>query len=226
MLLRRAHQAADRREIHNIALAVAHASGFEHFSYIQSIWLAGCHPMAATLTSLPGDWQRRQVAEQHVSTDPVLAHCWCYAEPVIWSECPPWTHTRGRSAAMGWAQGVPAPHGLGSRGMFMLFRSSSELKPGDLKSVEPFLSRIAHAIHAAALRLSDMHLTQREREVLQWSAAGKTTPEVAQILRVSENTVKFHLKNVTVKLGVTNKTAAAVKAALLGLLQWRPRPNG
>ncbi|MBL0918749.1 MAG: helix-turn-helix transcriptional regulator [Hydrogenophaga sp.] len=110
--------------------------------------------------------------------------------------------------------------------MFMLFRRSSELTAGELSSIEPFLSRIAHAIHAAALRLSDTHLTQREREVLRWSAAGKTTPEVAQILRVSENTVKFHLKNVTVKLGVSNKTAAAVKAALLGLLQWRPRPNG
>jgi DNA-binding CsgD family transcriptional regulator len=44
-------------------------------------------------------------------------------------------------------------------------------------------------------------LTEREREVLRWTAIGKTTPEVARILALSDNTIQFHIKNASLKLG-------------------------
>ncbi len=40
-------------------------------------------------------------------------------------------------------------------------------------------------------------------------AEGKTNAQIARRLRVSENTVKFHLQNLYLKLGVTNRTEAA-----------------
>ena len=49
-------------------------------------------------------------------------------------------------------------------------------------------------------------------------ADGKTSGEAATILGLSERTVNFHVANVLVKLSAVNKTAAVVKAALLGLL--------
>lgn len=52
-------------------------------------------------------------------------------------------------------------------------------------------------------------LTGRERAVLDLVAEGATNGGIAARLRVSENTVKFHLQNIYVKLGVSNRTEAA-----------------
>ena len=61
-------------------------------------------------------------------------------------------------------------------------------------------------------------LVEREITALRWTAEGKTSADIAEILRISERTVNFHLNNASAKLGACNKTAAAVKAALLGLI--------
>ena len=68
---------------------------------------------------------------------------------------------------------------------------------------------------ASLLRLG---LTMREAEVLYWIAHGKTSPEVALILQAALNTIKKHVQNILLKLGVETRLAAALQAAdLLGL---------
>jgi len=54
-------------------------------------------------------------------------------------------------------------------------------------------------------------LTDREETVLTLVAEGKSNAQIGAALGLSENTVKFHLKNVYLKLGVTNRTEAAAK---------------
>jgi LuxR family transcriptional regulator len=61
-------------------------------------------------------------------------------------------------------------------------------------------------------------LTKREIEILRWTALGKSSEEIASVLHLSVNTINYHIKKSTAKLGASNKTAAAVNAALLGLL--------
>lgn len=56
---------------------------------------------------------------------------------------------------------------------------------------------------------STPELSGRENEVLALVAEGCTNPEIATKLSVSENTVRFHMKNIFEKLGVTNRTEAA-----------------
>lgn len=58
-------------------------------------------------------------------------------------------------------------------------------------------------------------LTARESEVLLWVTHGKTDAEIAGILGVSANTVGKHLERIYQKLGVENRTAAAMRALTL-----------
>jgi DNA-binding CsgD family transcriptional regulator len=55
-------------------------------------------------------------------------------------------------------------------------------------------------------------LTERETEVLRLVAAGKTNPQIADLLFLSEKTVGRHLSNIFGKLDVTTRTAAAAFA--------------
>jgi DNA-binding NarL/FixJ family response regulator len=61
-------------------------------------------------------------------------------------------------------------------------------------------------------------LTPREREVLERLAQGRTNGAIAAELVVSAATVKFHVENIIAKLGVADRTQAAVRAVELGLL--------
>ncbi len=55
-------------------------------------------------------------------------------------------------------------------------------------------------------------LDQREREILTWLREGKGTWEIASILGISEDTVKYHLKKSFRKLNATNRTQAIAVA--------------
>ena len=61
--------------------------------------------------------------------------------------------------------------------------------------------------------LEDIVLTAREIEVLQWSKAGKSYSDIAEILSISRKTVEFHISNVMNKLGANNKISAVVRAS-------------
>jgi NarL family two-component system response regulator YdfI len=62
-------------------------------------------------------------------------------------------------------------------------------------------------------------LTEREMEVLQAAAQGKTSKEIAFALGISERTVKAHLASVYQKLGVDSRAAAIAAAAGRGWLE-------
>jgi len=61
-------------------------------------------------------------------------------------------------------------------------------------------------------------LTRRELEILRLAARGHSNAELARMLWVTEQTVKFHLSNVYRKAGVANRTEAARWAQVHGIL--------
>jgi len=65
---------------------------------------------------------------------------------------------------------------------------------------------------------SDLALTRRELEILQLAAEGYPNAQLARMLWVTEQTVKFHLSNIYRKLDVSNRTEASRWAQLNGLL--------
>ncbi|MEO0637974.1 MAG: helix-turn-helix transcriptional regulator [Pseudomonadota bacterium] len=85
------------------------------------------------------------------------------------------------------------------------------MRKGDLYLASAFL---VSAIDAMVESLSEEpRLTNREREVLQWAAAGKTHFETGVILGLSERTIKHHLMCAREKLDAAN-TVHAVSRAL------------
>lgn len=81
------------------------------------------------------------------------------------------------------------------------------------------LRRVTGAL--ATPRLSadvDVPLTQRESEVLRQMAYGLTNKEIAQSLHISYETVKEHVQHILRKIGVSDRTQAAVWAVRNGLV--------
>lgn len=65
----------------------------------------------------------------------------------------------------------------------------------------------------ASVDPSKLPLSEREREIVGWVAAGKTNSEIGQLLEISSRTVQKHLENIFRKLGVETRTALAMRAA-------------
>jgi len=71
----------------------------------------------------------------------------------------------------------------------------------------------------AFVGVSDVaQLTEREREILALLACGASNREISETLYIAGGTVKNHLSNILGKLGVRDRTQAALKARELGLL--------
>lgn len=69
-------------------------------------------------------------------------------------------------------------------------------------------------------------LTPREIDVLEQIVTGATNKEIAEILHITENTVKIHLRNILEKLHVQNRLQAAVHAVREGLVDETPSVEG
>ena len=70
--------------------------------------------------------------------------------------------------------------------------------------------------------VAELKFTPRETEIGRWLAAGKTNPEIAFVLGASARTVEKHVENILEKLGVENRTTAAVVIAKAGGLEIPP----
>ncbi len=81
------------------------------------------------------------------------------------------------------------------------------------------LRRVSGALATPRLATDiDVPLTQRESEVLRQMSLGLTNKEIAKALDISYETVKEHVQHILRKIGVTDRTQAAVWAVRKGLV--------
>jgi DNA-binding response OmpR family regulator len=85
-------------------------------------------------------------------------------------------------------------------------------KPIDFDVLETILRARLTRVAREEVWPRDVDLSQRELDVLTWSARGKTSDEIAGILDLSKRTVDFHMDNARAKLGVATRIQAVVKA--------------
>ena len=187
-------------------------------------------PEVAWASTYPGKWLEHYFSHDYLSVDPLLKQIAQTSSPITWAsddfkERPDfWEEARTHGVKHGWAMSTHGRHL--SSGVLSLARSGKVVTDDELAHTEMKLIWLAHTAHGL-ISAAEMAkhapqrgapLTAREREVLKWSAAGKTADEIGTILGISERTVTFHVAGSLAKLDVVNKTQAVAKALLLDML--------
>ena len=84
--------------------------------------------------------------------------------------------------------------------------------------ISPYLARLTLKDLEPPSSHSGIHLTSREKDVLNLIIAGHENDAIAEALAMSRDTLKTHLKHIFDKLQVKNRTQCAVKALKQGIL--------
>ncbi|WP_397451282.1 autoinducer binding domain-containing protein [Pseudomonas sp. NA-150] len=220
----------DEQLLYQNALGLIVHLGFDYCSFGIRTQLSMPRPRLIMHSNYPDQWQAEYQAQHYLDIDPSVKRCHCSVLPVLWSDelfadTPEfWEHARSYGLRQGWAQSTHDSRGVES--MLTLARSHEVIS-----SVEYFekaaqilwLCNLLHALMAERL-LSEVTpvqrapLSNRETEVLKWSAEGKTAEDIGTILNLKERTINFHIGNAIRKTGATNKTSAVVQAILSGAL--------
>ncbi len=107
----------------------------------------------------------------------------------------------------------------GARGYFLKNMPPSELVQG-IRQVHAGKKRVPPELAAQlAEHMSDDNLTPREVEVLRQIAGGNRNRDIGETLRISEETVKVHVKHIMDKLGAKDRTQAISIAVRRGIIQ-------
>jgi DNA-binding NarL/FixJ family response regulator len=97
-------------------------------------------------------------------------------------------------------------------------RGESILEPSVAAKVIAEFTRVSSLVPAAQMEQLVEPLSERELEILALIARGGSNKEIAGQLFIAEGTVKNHVTHILGKLGVRDRTQAALKARELGLL--------
>jgi len=209
---------------------MARELGFDYCAYGIRMPLPISEPKTEMFNNYPGTWQKCYQEQNYLAVDPTVVRASRSTMPFVWSDelfasaRNLWEDAKAHGLEFGWAQSCRDVQGIS--GMLTLSRSQENLSGSELRAKTPEMSWLVQLAHfGMARRLTsrllpeaEVVLSKREVEVLRWTAEGKTSGEVADILRIAERTVNFHLSNAVTKLNASNKTAAAIRASVLGLL--------
>jgi DNA-binding NarL/FixJ family response regulator len=97
-------------------------------------------------------------------------------------------------------------------------RGESILEPSVAAKVIAEFTRVSSMLPSAQMKQLVEPLSERELEILSLIARGASNKEIASQLYIAEGTVKNHITHIFGKLGVRDRTQAALKARELGLM--------
>jgi LuxR family quorum sensing-dependent transcriptional regulator len=183
------------------------------------------------LNSWPSGWQDRYLAENFYRDDPVAAFSRMQSDPFVWRDVPVDMVRQPRArqvmaeaAAAGMVDGYVIP--LATNNNVQACVSVAGERPDMHPDVQRTIHLIGLFVHARAARLphgsssrrgrGGRRLSEREREVLRWTAAGKTTWETSCILGISERTVNYHIAMASRRLEAVSRTHAVARAIACG----------
>jgi LuxR family quorum sensing-dependent transcriptional regulator len=172
-------------------------------------------------------WSNHYFKHNLVKDDPVGAFCFKSIGPFEWREAPydpvRWPEAKqlmNAAADVGMRHGfcVPIHTPAGFQAVVSVAGEHVDLSPYAKRALH-LMALYAHDKAVAVVRPHESRrrlLTKREREILSWTAVGKTAWEISRILGISEATVVDHLRAAAIKLETPNKVATVVAALRRG----------
>lgn len=215
------------REIERLGFAY---TAFSNVSRYQETGDLSC--LAVVLT-FPQEWTEHYVRQGYADIDPVHHFARHSARPFTWDQVRSLNTLLPRQQTIleecriaGMAYGVTVPL-FGPRGTTALLSVAGDRRELEDTSRLRVIAALATQFHMAHQALEQpeadvpefVPLTGREREVLTWSAQGKSNWVISEILGISESAVNFHITNAMRKLQATTRIMAVLKAIRHGLIQ-------
>jgi DNA-binding CsgD family transcriptional regulator len=216
---------------------ISRSLAFDFFIYALRTPTLFAESQLTVINGYPQAWLDHYFQQAYQEHDPVVAYCSQHITPLRWqdadlSHSPLSKKVMDEAKEFGLRTGISMPvhtaHGeLGI--LSFVVNKEDEAANEIIEQALVYIHLTAGYLHEAVRRVQNLNkteappnLTARELECLRWAADGKTSWEIAQLLKTSERTVIFHLNNASEKLNVNNRQHAVAKAALLGLI--RPDP--
>lgn len=200
---------------------------------------AGVIPMPGTprarqaahvlIDSTPPGWTEHYFKSGHLERDPTIRRLTSDTAPFLWSEIEP-LYRRDPAAArvMDEARGFRLQAGFTVPLVTLDGRVAGFSFGAERLDLSPELRGMLHLVAAYAFgrsvvlsegpARSPVALTPREREALQWAAAGKSEWEIGELMSISEHGAEKHLRSVHRKLGTGSRAHAVAEALRRGLI--------
>lgn len=171
----------------------------------------------------PDEWSERYGDQVYFPDDPVSKWSLIKDQPFRWEAArdayPNTSRVRqinGEAKTFGLTDGIAFPMRT-STGSQAVLSLATDRNVDISKRDEGMLLMASIYFQMAATELMSFAipkplLTPREREILQWAAAGKTAWETSQILSISQKTVRNHMNAIHQKFNVGSTTQAVVEA--------------
>ena len=210
---------------------------FEYLTHV-GVTMASYHPTKSDGTpdkisaqGFPETWVCQYIGEQLVHIDPIPELAARSIKPFYWhdaAELVPTTQKTERYLELFEKSGVGDGIALYVFGPAMqnayvglgFGKDWVDLSPKTLWEIQC----VAQAGHIQACHLKKIKetpqddLTPREHEILRWVARGKSNAVIADILSISPHTVDAHIRHIYAKLGVNDRTSAALRGVGSGLI--------
>lgn len=180
-------------------------------------------------TSYPEDWMRFYKEKNYSEVDPVTQTVLRSRKPFFWSDVIKNPDIETSSLKLmreaedsGVTDGIGISlcgHGQELVGVGLARKSVLKENSHEILANTYLLSVYFHETYRAMLQTAPkVNLTVRETEILNWASEGKTDEDIASILGISGNTVRFHWKKIFTKLDVNGRIYAVTKAIRLNLI--------
>jgi len=178
----------------------------------------------------PVGWWERYFSSGYLFVDPAIQRVTSDISPFLWSELDPLcrnnpmaTRVMNEAGDFRLKKGftVPLVTLEGDVAGFSIAGDKIELPPyarGMLTLLATYALGRTLQLRVNGDDAERIGITNREREVLQWVAVGKTEWEISEILDISEHTVDKFLRNARRKLCATNSTQAIAEALRLNII--------
>ena len=222
-LLNRIQTSKSSQDLSDVMRTVAERFGFIAFAISHYLTRDGAEQVELLLNGLPEGFDQRFITQNYGKTNPISRRARQTDEPFFWHDvaCDKAADPAGHrvmedAATVGLTDGYCVPVHLPEGGRGLVSFLGGPIPLGDDERLA--LQAISFAAHSQVLHLKGpegkaaARLTAREREVLRWTAAGKTADATAGILAISVRTVEYHLLNAARKLNTANRTHTVVEA--------------